>query len=59
MLFTVIVKAEMNSQYTLYTKNKWMRYFLKFMHEPNCYAGTIKKIKTKIPYGSQFQKSET
>lgn len=44
MLFRVISKAEMNSQCILYTKNKWMHYFLKFMHKPNCYAGTIKKI---------------
>lgn len=44
MLFRIIVKAEMNSPYILYSKNKWIYYFLKFMHKPNCYAGKIKKI---------------
>lgn len=44
MLFRIIVKAEMNSLYILSSKNKLIYYFLKFMHKPNCYAGTIKKI---------------
>lgn len=62
MFFTVIVKAEMNSQYTYKLRTNKCVIFSNLCTSLIAMQAQLrrsKKCKTKIPHGSQFQKSET